>query len=100
MEPLTPPAVKPEPGANLQLSYRWELEERVLQVQRGGKDDTALLNINFKTIILQFFREKQFLRELPAKDVMLVEGFAKRSPSFKSLSPLLTPTDPDSLIPP
>lgn len=55
-------------------------------MQRGGKDDTVLLNINFKTIIVSFFREKMFLNELSEEDIEQLCLFCKRSPSFKSLA--------------
>ena len=55
-------------------------------MQRGTKDDTMLLNTNFKTILVSYFREKMFLRELNQIEIEEVEGFAERQPSFKSLT--------------
>jgi hypothetical protein len=54
-------------------------------VLRGGKDDTVELNINFKTLLVHYFRELRLLNELSEYEVRHVGEFSDRVPSFNSL---------------
>jgi hypothetical protein len=44
------------------------------------------LNINFKTIIVNFFKELQLTNELSSIEVKKLADFMKRSPSLQSLA--------------
>ena len=46
------------------MEYSPKIKAKGLQVRRGTKDDTVLLNTNFKTLLVTFFKEKIFLKEL------------------------------------
>lgn len=58
------------------------LHKRVLQ---GYKDDTMELNINFKTLLGNYFKERVLLNELNEFETQQVNDFLKRRPSFHSL---------------
>ena len=49
---------------DVEMEYSPMIKEKGLQVRRGSKDDTVLLNTNFKTLLVTYFREKIFLKEL------------------------------------
>ena len=54
-------------------------------MRQGSKDDTVELNINFKTILVNYFKELLLVNELSDEEAQLVLEFSTRSPSFKSL---------------
>lgn len=54
-------------------------------MRQGSKDDTVELNINFKTILVNYFKELLLVNELSDEEAQLVLEFSARSPSFKSL---------------
>lgn len=54
-------------------------------MRQGSKDDTVELNINFKTILINYFKELLLVNELSSEEAQLVLEFSARSPSFKSL---------------
>ena len=55
-------------------------------VHQGSKDDTVELNINFKTIIFNYFKELLLANELSPAQAQRALDFGNRSPSFKSLN--------------
>lgn len=55
-------------------------------IHQGSKDDTVELNINFKTIIFNYFKELLLANELSPGQAQRALDFGNRSPSFKSLS--------------
>ena len=40
----------------MDVEYPSEIKDKGLQVRRGTKDDTMLLNTNFKTILVSYFK--------------------------------------------
>lgn len=80
--PEPPPILLPQ---IIELPQETSLRHQINKIKKGTKDDTVLLNINFKTIIVGFFREKIFLNELSPQDTCHLEQFSSRPPSFKSL---------------
>ena len=66
-------------------------EESVQQyktIYQGTKDDTVELNTNFKTILVNYFKELILANELKEYEVQQVTEFMKRVPSFQSLKTL------------
>jgi hypothetical protein len=59
--------------------------ERYRESFRGSKDDTVELNINFKTLLVHYFRELKMLNELNDYEIRQVNEFSERVPSFNSL---------------
>ena len=51
------------PGKN-KIEVNQKTQELIKDVSRGSKDDTVLLNINFKTMLVSYFRQKIYLKEL------------------------------------
>lgn len=70
---------------NHQIDYDMDIQAKNGRVRIGGKDDTSLLNINFKTILFNYFKELLKANELSEEEISLVRQFGSRPPSFKSL---------------
>lgn len=47
-----------------EIEFQWEVKERCSEVRQGSKDDTVELNINFKTIFINHFKDLQQANEL------------------------------------
>lgn len=70
------------------IDFSLEVRARHDCVLQGSKDDTVELNINFKTIIFNYFKELLLANELSPAQAQRAVDFGNRSPSFKSLSTL------------
>lgn len=58
---------------------------RYKQAFQGSKDDTMELNINFKTLLVNYLKDLSIANELTPTEVKKVQEFAERGPSFQSL---------------
>ena len=56
-----------------------------METAKGTKNETVELNTNYKTIIMNFFKELIFLRELNDKELEIVNLYKDKVPSFNAL---------------
>lgn len=68
------------------VDFSLEVRARHDCIHQGSKDDTVELNINFKTIIFNYFKELLLANELNPAQAQRALDFGNRSPSFKSLN--------------
>lgn len=59
--------------------------DKYKEVWRGSKDDTVELNINFKTLLVHYFKELRMLNELNPHELTHLKEFIERVPSLNSL---------------
>lgn len=67
------------------VTFSEKVIDRYRLVFKGSKDDTMELNINFKTLLVHYFRELRMLNELNEYEMQHLKEFSERVPSFPSL---------------
>ena len=69
----------------LGVVFQQKFIDRHREVLRGSKDDTVELNINFKTLLVHYFKELRMLNELNQHELAHLKEFIERVPSLHSL---------------
>lgn len=67
------------------MVFHQKFIDKYREVWRGSKDDTVELNINFKTLLVHFFKELRMLNELSPHELAHLKEFIERVPSLRSL---------------